>query len=227
MSASADTWGQWFLDLLPGLAISLQLTATFLLLGLPLAVVLALGARTPNRVVRGVFQAIIEIARGMPSLVLVYLVYFGLPQVGADLGAFFSAALALAISFAGYASDSFKAGFDAVPKGQREAADALGLPRGTAFWRVVVPQALKVTLPPLIGWAIVYFQATSLAYAIAVPELLARAYSLATTNFQYFSLIGLAALIYAAICIPVSLLSEHLFRSKRRRKTRPVPSPST
>lgn len=224
---NADTWVDWFLDLLPGLVISLQLTAAFLVIGLPLAVLLAMGGRAPNKVVRGVFQTVIEVARGMPALVLVYLVYFGLPQIGADLGAFFSAALALAISFAGYASDSFKAGFDAVPVGQREAANALGLPRATAFWRVILPQALKVTLPPLIGWSIVFFQATSLAYAIAVPELLARAYSLATTNFQYFSLIGLAALIYAAICIPVSLLSEHMFRSKKRRKTRPVPSPTT
>lgn len=219
-----NMWDRWLWDLMPGLFVSLQLALCLLVLGLPLSVLLAVGMRLNNRVVRGVAQAIAEVARGMPALVLVYLIYFGLPQIGADLGAFLSAAVALAISFAGYASDSFKAGFDAVPRGQSEAAHALGLGRGTTFWRVILPQAIKVTLPPLLGWSIVYFQATSLAYAIAVPELLARAYLLATTNFQYFSLIGLAAVVYAAVCIPAALLAESLFSRTRRPRSRTAPA---
>jgi polar amino acid transport system permease protein len=217
--------GEWLLDLLPGLLVSLELTAVLLAFGLPAAVLLALGLRSRSRLIRGVIQAVVEIAKGMPALVLIYVLYFGLPQVGIDLGAFLSAAAALAISFAGYACDSFKAGFDAVPRGQLEAAHALGLGRLTTFRRVVLPQALKVSLPPVIGWSIVYFQATSLAFAIAVPELLARAYQLATTNFQYFSVIALAALIYAAICIPLSLTAEHLFTRARTRRRRVVAAP--
>lgn len=216
--------GLWLLDLLPGLLVSLELTAVLLAMGLPAAILLAVGLRNRLRLVRVITQTIVEIAKGMPSLVLIYVLYFGLPQLGADLGAFMSAAAALAISFAGYACDSFKAGFDAVPAGQVEAAHALGLNHLTTFRQVVLPQALKVALPPVIGWSIVYFQATSLAFAIAVPELLARAYQLATTNFQYFSVISLAALIYAAICIPLSLAAEHLFTRDRTRRRRVVAS---
>jgi polar amino acid transport system permease protein len=214
---------EWFLTLLPGLGVSLALTGTFLLVGLPLAVVLAVGLGAHNRLLRTIAQTAVEIFKGMPALVMVYLVYFGTPQIGVDISAFLAAAVALAISFAGYACDSFRAGFDAVPIGQREGANALGLGRGHAFVYVVLPQALKIALPPLIGWTVVYFQATSLAYAISVPELLARAYQEATTNFQYFSLIGLAALMYLMICVPLSLLSEHLFTPRRRRRRLSTP----
>jgi len=212
--------GQWLLELLPGLVVSLELSAVLLAIGLPAAILLALGLGSRTKALRVCTQVVVEIAKGMPSLVLIYVIYFGLPQVGVDLGAFISASVALAISFAGYACDSFKAGFDAVQAGQVEAAHALGLGHTTTFLRVVLPQALKVALPPVIGWAIVYFQATSLAFAIAVPELLARAYQLATTNFQYFSVIFLAALIYAAICIPLSLVAEHMFTRNRTRTRR-------
>jgi len=212
----------WILTLLPGLGVSLALTGTFLVMGLPLAVLLALGQGAPTLLVRSITQTAVEIAKGMPALVLVYLVYFGMPQIDIDISAFFAAAVALAISFSGYACDSFRAGFDAVPRGQREGAAALGLARHHGFLHVVLPQALKIALPPLIGWTVVYFQATSLAYAISVPELLASAYREATTNFQYFSLIGLAALMYLVICVPMSMLSERLVSGRRRPVRRPL-----
>src|SRR5690606_33557332 len=121
-----------------------------------------------------------------------------------------------------YACDSFRAGFDAVPVGQREGSAALGLARHHGFLHVVLPQAIKIALPPLIGWTVVYFQATSLAYAISVPELIASAYREATANFQYFSLIGLAALMYLVICVPMSMFSERLFTGRRRPRRRAI-----
>lgn len=215
---------EWILALLPGLGVSLALTVTFLSIGLPLSILLALGQGAPTVLVRTLTQTAVEVAKGMPALVMVYLVYFGTPQIGVDLSAFMSAAIALAISFAGYACDSFRAGFDAVPRGQREGAAALGLARHYGFVHVVLPQALKIALPPLIGWAVVYFQATSLAYAISVPELLASAYREATANFQYFSMIGLAALLYLAICVPMSMLSERLVTGRRRPRRHLTPA---
>jgi polar amino acid transport system permease protein len=214
----------WILTLLPGLGVSLGLTATFLAIGLPLSILFALGQGAPTLIVRTVTQTAVEVAKGMPALVLVYLVYFGMPQLDVDISAFMAAAVALAISFAGYACDSFRAGFDAVPRGQREGAAALGLARHHGFVHVVLPQALKIALPPLIGWTVVYFQATSLAYAISVPELLASAYREATTNFQYFSLIGLAALLYLVICVPMSMISERLVTGRRRPRRRLTPA---
>lgn len=212
----------WIATLLPGLGISLGLTGSFLLIGLPLSIAYALGLGARSLVLRTVTQTAVEVSKGMPALVLVYLVYFGMPQLGVDISAFLAAAAALAISFSGYACDSFRAGLDAVPAGQREGAAALGLARHHGFIHVALPQAIKIALPPLIGWTVVYFQATSLAYAISVPELLASAYREATTNFQYFSLIGLAALMYLAICVPMSMLSEHLLTDRRHPRRRTI-----
>jgi polar amino acid transport system permease protein len=205
-----DNWGAWFLDLMPGLGVSLQLTALLLVIGLPLGVVFALALGNRHRTVRYIVAGVIEVCRGIPALVLLYLVYFGLPQVGMGLDAFLSASLALGISFAAYSSAAIRSGLDAVPQGQREAARALGLHPGDEFVRVVLPQAVRIVTPPLLGWAIIYFQATSLAFAIAVPELLSRAYTLAIQNFQYFTLLTMAAIIYAAISIPASLLADYL-----------------
>ena len=209
-----DSWGAWFLDLLPGLVVSLELTAMFLLLGLPYGLLLAVGGLQKSGLVRWPSLVVMELGRGVPALVLIYLVYFGLPQADLTLEAFLSASIALAISFGSYISEVFRSGFTTLPQGQLDAAAALGLPRSTTFRRVVLPQALKIVFPPLLGWTIVYFQATSLAFAIAVPELLSRAYTLATINFEYLSLLAAAGIMYAAICIPASLVVEHLGRRR-------------
>jgi polar amino acid transport system permease protein len=210
LALPTDTWGTWFLDLMPGLLISLQLTGVLLIIGLPLGTLFALGMGSRHRALRYAVTGVVEIARGIPALVLLYLVYFGLPQIDLGMDAFLSAAAALGVSFGAYSSAAIRSGLDAVPAGQREAARALGLHSGDEFFRVVLPQALRIITPPLLGWAIIYFQATSLAFAIAVPELLSRAYTLAVQNFQYFTLLGMAALIYAAISIPASLFSDYL-----------------
>lgn len=205
-----DNWWSWLLDLMPGLLVSAELTGALLVIGLPLGTVFALALGSRSRTIRYTVTSIVEISRGIPALVLLYLVYFGLPQVHLGIDAFTSASLALGLSFAAYSCAAIRSGLDAVPLGQREAARALGLPAADEFFRVVLPQAVRIVAPPLLGWAIIYFQATSLAFAIAVPELLSRAYTLAVQNFQYFTLLGLAALVYAAISIPASLFSDYL-----------------
>lgn len=205
-----DTWLSWFLDLLPGLLVSVQLAGALLVVGIPLGLLLAVGMTRQSKLVRGITVTVVEVGRGIPSLILLYLVYFGLPQLHLTLDAFLSATVALGVSFAAYVSEVFRSGLLAVPVGQREAASALGLSSRSAFFRVVLPQAVRIVIPPLLGWAIIYFQATSLAFAIAVPELLSRAYVLATTNFEYLGILSLAALLYGAVAIPLALIVERL-----------------
>ncbi|MFP3462764.1 ABC transporter permease subunit [Arthrobacter globiformis] len=209
---SNDSWIALLGDMLPGLAISLQLTSGMLAIGLPLGLLLAAGISRPDKFTRYTAVAAVEIGRGVPVLVLLYLVYFGLPQTGLTLDGVLATMLALGISFAGYTAEVFRAGIQAVPAGQHEAAKALGLPGGATYFRVIFPQALKIIIPPLLGWAVVFFQTTSLAFALAVPELLSRAYVLATTNFQYLNMLAIAAALYAAIAIPLSMLAERLAR---------------
>lgn len=221
-----DSWAEWLIDLIPGLGLSLALTAALLAFGLPLGLIFAIGVSQKNRLIRAITITMVEFARGVPALVLLYLVYFGFPQFNVIVESFPAAALALGFNFAGYVSEVFKSGLEAVGRGQREAATALGLSPWISFSKVVLPQAIKIVIPPLLGWSINYFQATSLAFAIAVPELMSRAYVLATTNFAYLYVLSLAAVLYAVVSIPLAQFAERLSRGKSLKRG-PVNLPLT
>uniref|UniRef100_UPI003F491F23 amino acid ABC transporter permease n=1 Tax=Ensifer adhaerens TaxID=106592 RepID=UPI003F491F23 len=205
---------------LPGLAVSLQVIVGIVAIGIPLGMTLALGLVNGSTVVRAVALVAVEICRGIPALVMLYIVYFGLPQFEVILNAVPSACIALGISMAGFQADVFRAGFLAVPLGQREAAAALGLSRPTAFVRVILPQTIRIVTPPVLGYVISYFQATALAYTIAVPELMSRSYSVAADNFRFLEALTLAGFLYAMICIPCDRLVNLL---SNREGVRPKP----
>lgn len=196
--------GTYLPDLLRGVGISFLLLLALVGLGTPLAFMLAIAQRSQSKVLRWTAVVIVEIARGIPSLILLYLVYFGLPTVDILLSSFAAAAVALGFNYAGYVSETVKSGLEAVPQGQSEAASALGLNRFATMRFVIIPQSVKIIIPPFLSWVIVYFQTTSIGFAIAVPELMSAAYSIAAMNFQYLFLFILAGLIYAAISIPGS-----------------------
>lgn len=211
-----DGWAEFLPDLLGGLWVSLKLAGASLAVGLPLGLLLALVVSGPGRLVRSVAIVLVEIGRGMPALVMLQLVYFGLPAGGLTLSAFLSAALALALTTGAYTSEIIRGGIQAVPQGEVEAAEALGMSRLDTLRHVVVPQGLRVALPALMGFAILIFQGTSLAYTIALPELLGTAYSIGSATFQYMSVLTLAGLLYAAITIPASFFTERVERRLSR-----------
>jgi polar amino acid transport system permease protein len=217
MLESLAQWPELLTVLLPGLWVSVRLTVVLVVIGTAMAISLALMLRSRQRLVRYIGITITEIGRGMPALVLVYLVYFGLPDIGVNPPAFLAAAVALGINFGAYTTDVFSSGFDAVPVGQVEAANALGLGPVVTFFRVVLPQAIRIVTPAFLGWVIVYFQTTSLAFAIAVPELMSAAYTQASATFEYLNTLLLAGLLYAVIAIPGSQLVAALERSQETR----------
>jgi polar amino acid transport system permease protein len=222
MSTILAEWGDLLPELLPGVRVTLELTGAGLALGLPLGVLLALGAAAPARAIRWPVIALVEIGRGAPALILLYLVYFGLPQLHAALSSFLSAAIAIGLTTAAYSSEVFRAGLRAVDDGQREASRALGLSALDEFRLVVLPQALRIVIPPIIGLAIIVYQGTSLAYAVTVPELLSRAYNAGTITYQFLPPLTLAGVLYAAISLAgVALL--RLRWPRRRWVAGPVP----
>ncbi|TVU63877.1 amino acid ABC transporter permease [Paenarthrobacter nitroguajacolicus] len=213
-----NDWVDYFPDLLGGLGVSLQLTLVTLLIGLPAGLVLALAAGSKKRVVRVVAIGVIEVGRGTPALVVLQLFYFGLPTAGMTLTSFVAASLALAFTTAAYTSEILRGGLQAVPSGEVEAAHALGMARGDILRFVVIPQGIRIAIPPLMGFAIMVFQATSLAYTIAMPELMSQAYSIGSITFRYLSILTLAGLMYALITIPASSLSNFVeYRLARHR----------
>ena len=210
------TWLGYAQQLLPGLGRALQLTVVSLALGYPIALILALLVDSPIRVVRWVALVVVELGRGIPLLVLLYLFYQGLPQVAVIPTAFTAAVWAFTWSTAGYATEIIRSALASVPRGQIEAASASGLSDADRFRFVVAPQAARIALPPLLGLAIIMFQLTSLAYVIAYSEVMQAAYFLGTKTFNYLAVFLAAAAVYAAVTIPASALVTTIERRLAR-----------
>ena len=201
-----DFWGEWFPTLLDGFIVSLEVTAACLVIGLPLGLLLALGVQSKSAPLRWLALAVVEIGRGTPALILLQFAYFGLPPVGLSLSSFMAAALALGWCTGAYTSEIIRAGLEAVPAGQREAAIATGLNGTDALRYVILPQGLRVAIPALLGFSIIMFQATSLCFTIALPEVVSQAYIVGSNTFRYLPIFLLAALMFAAVCIPATIL---------------------
>jgi polar amino acid transport system permease protein len=201
-------WPSYLPGLLGGLGISVQVALLSLAIGIPGGLLLAVGASNKNKLIRMLIIAIVEIGRGTPALVVLQIFYFGLPASGLTLSSMAASIVALAATTAAYTSEILRGGLQAVPQGEVEAAGALGMSRRDTLRFIVIPQGFRVAIPSLIGFAILIFQATSLAYTVALPELLSQAYSIGSTTFNYLSVLLLAGLMYAAITIPASWLTS-------------------
>ncbi len=212
MSGLLANWADWLPQLSKGLLISLQLTGAALAAGLPLGLALALltSARTPW--LKWPAIALVEVGRGAPALVVLQMVYYGLPSAGINVSAFVSGALALALTTGAYTSEILRAGINAVPKGEVEAGHALGMTPGDVLRFVVIPQGVVFAVPALMGFAILIFQATALTFTIAIPELLARAYRIGAATYLYLDVLILAGLVYLAITIPFGWLVNRAAR---------------
>ncbi|MBT2522122.1 amino acid ABC transporter permease [Arthrobacter sp. ISL-28] len=202
-----NDWPSFLPGLLAGLGVSVQVALLSLLIGVPGGLLLAIGAGSKKKLVRTLIIGIVEIGRGTPALVVLQIFYFGLPASGLTLSSIGASVVALAATTAAYTSEILRGGLQSVPQGEVEAAGALGMSRGDTLRFIVIPQGFRVAIPSLIGFAILIFQATSLAYTVALPELLSQAYSIGSTTFNYLSVLVLAGLMYAAITIPASWLT--------------------
>lgn len=213
-------WGSDLPHLLSGLGVALELTGASLLIGFPAGLLTALLVSSHRRPARLFGLAVVEIGRGLPLLVLLYIVYQGLPQINLSLTNFVSAVVAFAWSTAAYSSEMFRASLNALPKGQTEAALASGMGQMDTFRFVLLPQALRIAIPPLLNLAVQIFQATALAYVITVPEIMQHAYFLGTVSFLYLNVFLLAGLLYAAVTLPSSALIARLERRLSRHTER-------
>lgn len=207
--------GQVLVDAWPllreGLWITLQLGAVAIGVGLTLGLlvaVLRLYGMTPVRVLAAVY---VDLFRSLPLLVLLIVVYYALPFVGVRLSSFASAVCALGLVSAAYFAEIFRAGIQAIPKGQVEAAQALGLGFPRTLIDVVLPQAVRIVIPPLTGNCINVVKDTALASVVAMPDLLKQATQAQALAANPSPLIA-AALIYLAFLWPLVLLVGHLER---------------
>jgi polar amino acid transport system permease protein len=205
-------WAQWLPNLISGLRISIEVTVACLILGIPLGLLLAVGVSAPSRFVRYVSVVVIELGRGAPALILLQFLYFGLPTTGLTLSSFTSSVLALALNAGAYTSEIIRAGLQSVPHGQKEAAFAIGLSSSDSFRLVILPQGLRVAIPPLLGYSLIMLQASSLCFTVALPELVSRANEIGSNTFRYMPVLILTGLLYACICVPSTLMIGRMER---------------
>jgi len=186
-------------QLIQGAWTTIWLTTVSMALALPLAVLVALGRASrfgPVRLVTGFY---VWLMRGTPLLVQLVIIYTGLPQLGLRLGVISAALTGLVLNEAAYLSEIVRAGVLSVPRGQSEAARALGMPPWKVFRVVVMPQALRVMVPPLGNSFNGLLKTTTLVSVISVEELLRRTQFAVQTNFRVLEGLTAAALYYLAM----------------------------
>jgi ABC-type amino acid transport system permease subunit len=162
----------------------------------------------------------VGIFRGLPETVLIFWIYYCGPLVlNVRLSEFGSGLLALSLVAGAYLCEIFRAGVQAVPKSQLEAAHALSLPASTIGLSIIVPQAFQTMLPTLIGLLTIMLKNSAILSAIGTAELFYEAYTIAAVNYKYFELITAAGIIYFMIIFPLSMISQSAERkliSKKR-----------
>lgn len=209
-------WAGYLPQLMSGLGVSLMIAGVSIVAGYPLGLVLSVMVTAKNLAVRTLGLAVVEIGRGAPALVILYLFYYGLPKFGIAFESITAACLALIWNSAAYSSEIMRAGMQSVARGQHEASAALGLSWQHTFFRVIMPQGMRSAIPGLMGVAIQMFQGTSLAYAIAVPELMKSAYNIGSQDFNYLQIFALAGICYAAISMPATWITVYFEKRMAR-----------
>jgi His/Glu/Gln/Arg/opine family amino acid ABC transporter permease subunit len=177
-------------------------------IGLGLAVLQTLPARIP-RILIGFY---VEVFRGVPVLTQLFVLYFGLAQLGLKLNPLTAAIVGFGLNGGAYLTEVFRAGLLSVHQGQIEAAFMIGMTRMAALRYVVLPQAMRVVLPPLSNFAVGLLKDTALASAVAAPELSFNARTLVTRTYLSTQIYLLVAVIYLAMSLPLSHLSQRLER---------------
>lgn len=191
---------------------TIPLSLISFILGLLLALTLALMRLSGNRWLASVARVYISIVRGTPLLVQLFVIFYGLPSIGILINPWPSAVLAFSLNVGGYAAEVIRAAILSVPRGQWEAAYMIGMSRRRSLTRIILPQAARVSVPPLSNTFISLVKDTSLASLILVTELFREAQQVAAFSQEFMLLYLEAALVYWVICLALSSTQSALER---------------
>ena len=186
--------------LLQGLADTLLITGASVTIGFLIGVALAIGQQAPVPPLRWLIGAYIELLRNTPLIVQLFWIHFALPIVtGVSTTAFQSGIIAMSLQSSAYLADLARAGIQAVPRGQWEAADALGLSRPAKWAYVILPQAIRIVIPPLANIAIGYFKSSAALALLSVGELMTVASRVATYSFKPIETLTVVGAVYLVL----------------------------
>src|ERR1700758_5257999 len=195
--------------LMHGVALTIIVTLGSLLLSTLLGLVWALMRVSGIAPLSWASAAIINLIRGIPIIVLLFYLYFVMPDLGVTLTALQAAIIGLGIAYSAYQAENFRAGIEAIDRGQIEAAQAIGMGGGLTMRRVVLPQAVRIVLPPYGNTMIMMLKDSSQASTITVAELALQGKLIASSTFKNTSVFTLVALMYLTMSIPLILLVRH------------------
>jgi polar amino acid transport system permease protein len=208
-SAVTDSWSV----LLQGLGITVALSVITIVVATALGLLVGLARTSGPRPVQWLARAYIEVFRGTPLLIQLLFVYFGATSLGFQWDSTLAAAATSLVLYEGaYIAEIFRAGIEAVPHAQREAAHVLGLRRSTAFVRVVLPQAMQIARAPLVGQYIGLVKDTSLAIVVGLAELMRQGQAIVDRTAQPLPVYLTVAALYFCLCYPMSLFVRHMER---------------
>lgn len=199
-----EVWG--------GMVVIIQATLLGITIAMVLGLFLALGRRSERRWISWPFAAFIDFIRSTPLLIQLFFVFFALPEMGIVLGAFTSLVLGLGVHYATYASEAYRAGINAVEKGQWEAATALNLSPSTTWIKVVLPQAIPKVIPALGNFLVAMIKDAPLGSSIGVAGVLFVARSIGSQTFQYVETMTIAGVLFLAVSVPAALFVQFLER---------------
>ena len=195
--------------LLQGVGLTIVVTLGSLILSTILGLVWALLRVSGVRALAGLSAGLINLIRGIPIIVLLFYLYFVMPDFGIALSALQAAIIGLGLAYSAYQAENFRAGIEAIDRGQIEAAQAIGMGWWLTMRRVILPQAVRIVLPPYGNIMIMLLKDSSQASTITVAELALQGKLIASSTFKNTSVFTLVALMYLTMSIPLILLVRH------------------
>jgi polar amino acid transport system permease protein len=172
----------------------------------------ALTRTSDNRMLQTLSAGFVQIFQGTPLLLQLFLIFFGAPVLGIDINPWLAAGAALILNTSAFLGEIWRGSIQAIPRGQWEAAEALGLHYVSRMRDVVLPQALKIALPPTVGYMVQVIKGTSLAAIIGFAEVTRAGQIINNATFQPLIVFSVVAAIYFVLCWPLSLLAARMER---------------
>jgi polar amino acid transport system permease protein len=209
---------EFFPILLQGVWLTIVVTAGSLVLSTLLGMVWALMRVSRLRALQRLSAAIVNAIRGVPIIVQLFYIYFVMPELGVTLSALQAAIIGLGIAYSAYQAENFRAGIEAIDKGQIEAAESLGMGWALMMRRVILPQAVKIILPPYGNIMIMMLKDSSQASTITVAELTMKGQLIASSTFKYTSVLTMVAILYLVMSVPLILFVGWLERRMQQAK---------
>ena len=196
--------------IMQGIGYTLFISLTSMVFGLILSLFLALARMSANPLLRWTARTYISFFRGVPILIILFMIYFALPSVGLEFNAVTAAVIGFSLNSAAYMAEINRSAIAAVPKGQWESARSLGFSYWLSLRRIVLPQAARIAVPPTSNVFLDLIKASSLAAMITVPEIFNMARIVGGREMDFMTMYLLVAVIYWGICSAMTVLQDYL-----------------